>query len=61
LNVFHEEKLLRGRLPHQVFVPEETELLEGLEAVQRELLRKATRDEPPWMGLSEMPEGSSWW
>jgi hypothetical protein len=48
LNAFHKEELLEGRLPHQAFIPEETELLEGLRSVQRDLIRKATREEQPW-------------
>jgi len=48
LNAFHEEALLQGRLPHQAFIPEETEWLEGLQGVQRDLIRKATREEQPW-------------
>jgi hypothetical protein len=54
LNVFHDEELLEGRLPHQAFIPEETELLEGLETVQRELVGKATREEPPWMATIDL-------
>jgi hypothetical protein len=46
-NIFHEEDLLEGGLPHQGFIPEETALLEGLGAVQKELIRKVTREKPP--------------
>jgi hypothetical protein len=42
LNAFHQEEGLEGRLPHQAFIPEETELLEGLGGVQKELIGKAT-------------------
>jgi len=44
LNAFHEGELLEGRLPHQAFIPEETEWLEGLHSVQRDLVWKATLD-----------------
>jgi len=54
LNMFHEEELLQGRLPHQAFIPEETELLEGLKAVQRDLIRKATREEQPWKATIDL-------
>lgn len=47
LNAFHQEEGLEGRLPHQAFIPEETELLQELGAVQKELIGKATREEPP--------------
>jgi len=40
LNVFHEEELLQRRLPHQAFIPEETEWLEGLAAVQGDLIQR---------------------
>jgi len=46
LKAFHEEQGFEGRVPHQAFIPEETELLEGLGAVQQELIGKATRETP---------------
>jgi hypothetical protein len=54
LNVFHEDKLLKGRLPHQAFIPEETEWLERLAAVQRDLLKKATLKEQPWRATIDL-------
>jgi len=54
LNIFHEEDLLEGRLPHQAFIPEETALLEELGAVQKELIEKATREEPPWKATIDL-------
>ena len=54
LNAFHEEELLQGRLPHQAFIPEETEWLKGLAAVQRDLIRKATREEQPWKATIDL-------
>ena len=47
LNAFHDEELLQGQLPHEAFIPEETELLNGLKEVERDLIRKATREEQP--------------
>lgn len=40
LNAFHEEALPQGRLPHQAFIPEETEWLKRLAAVHRDLIKK---------------------
>lgn len=54
LNPFHEDDLLAGRLPHRAFIPEETALLKGLGAVQRELIGKATREEPPWKATIDL-------
>jgi hypothetical protein len=54
LNAFHEEELLQGRLPHQAFIPEETEWLEGLAAVQRDLLKKPTLKEQPWKATIDL-------
>ena len=54
LNMFHEEELLQGRLPHQALTPEETDLLEGLKAVQRDLIRKVTREEQPWKAAIDL-------
>lgn len=54
LNAFHEEELLQGRLPDQAFIPEETEWLEGLAAVQRDLIRKATLKEQPWKATIDL-------
>jgi len=54
LNAFHEEELLQGRLPHQAFIPEETELLEGLHFVQRDLIWKATLEEQPWKATLDL-------
>ena len=54
LNAFHEEEFLRGRLPHQAFIPEETQWLESLGAVQRDLIRKATLREQPWKATIDL-------
>jgi hypothetical protein len=54
LNAFHEEKLLQGRLPHQAFIPGETEWLEGLAAVQRDLIKKAILKEPLWKATIDL-------
>jgi hypothetical protein len=54
LNIFHEEDPLEGRLPHQAFIPEETEWLKSLGAVQKELIWKATREEPPWKATIDL-------
>lgn len=54
LNAFHEEELLEGRLPHQAFIPEETEGLEGLAAVGRDLIQKATLKEQPWKATIDL-------
>jgi len=54
LNAFHEENLLQGRLPHQAFIPGETEWLEGLAAVQRDLIKKATLREQPWKATIDL-------
>lgn len=54
LNAFHEEGLLQGRLPHQAFIPEETERLDGLAAVQGDLIKKATLEEQPWKATIDL-------
>src|SRR5512135_2015110 len=54
LNGFHEETFLEGRRPQEAFIPEETEMLEGLQSVQRELIRKATRGEQPWRATIDL-------
>jgi len=54
LNAFHEEELLQGRLPDQAFIPEETECLEGLAAVGRDLIKKATLKEQPWKATIDL-------
>jgi len=54
LNGFHEEELLQGRLPHEAFIPEETECLKGLAAVQKDLIRKATLVEQPWKATIDL-------
>lgn len=54
LNAFHEEEPLQGRLPHQAFIPEETEGLERLAAVQRDLIKKATLEEPSWKATIDL-------
>ncbi len=47
-NAFHEEERLQGRVSHEAFIPEETEGLQGLEKVNRDLIRKAAWGEAPW-------------
>ena len=54
LNAFHEEAALEGRVSHQAFIPEETELLEGLAEVNRDLMGRATRQEGPWKATMDM-------
>ncbi|MEM4721220.1 MAG: IS1380 family transposase [Candidatus Methanomethylicaceae archaeon] len=54
LNAFHEEEPLSGRLPHQAFIPEETENLRGLKEVRKEMILKATRREAPWMATIDL-------
>jgi hypothetical protein len=54
LNTFHEEELLQGRLPHQAFIPEETEGLKRLAAVQKDLIKKATLEEQPWKATIDL-------
>jgi len=54
LNAFHKEDLLQGRLPHQAFIPEETQWLEGLTAVDRDLIRKAVLEEHPWKATIDL-------
>lgn len=54
LNAFHEEAYLEGRRPHEAFIPEETGGLEGLQSVQRDLIRKATREESPWKATIDL-------
>ena len=48
LNAFHQEEALAGRISHQAFIPEETQLLASLGEVNRDLIHKATRREAPW-------------
>jgi len=54
LNAFHQEEGLEGRVPHQAFIPEETELLEGLGSVQKELIGKATREASCWKATIDL-------
>jgi len=54
LNAFHEEECLEGRRPHEAFIPEETAWLEGLQSVQRDLIRKATREEQSWKATIDL-------
>src|SRR4030067_909966 len=50
----HEEEKLLGRIPHEAFMPEETEGLQGLEKVNRDLIRKAALGEAPWRATIDM-------
>jgi hypothetical protein len=54
LNAFHQEQSFEGRVPHEAFIPEETELLEGLGAVQNELIGKATRETSSWKATIDL-------
>jgi hypothetical protein len=54
VNAFHEEERLQGRVPHEAFVPEETEPLRGLEEVHWDLIRKATRQDSPWQATIDL-------
>jgi hypothetical protein len=54
VNAFHEEEKLLGRIPHEAFIPEETEWLQGLEKVNRDLIRKAALGEAPWRATIDM-------
>jgi hypothetical protein len=54
LNAFHEEEALQGRIPHEAFIPEETELLGGLAQVHRDLVGKATIREQPWQATLDV-------
>lgn len=54
LSGFHEEEFLAGRLPQKAFIPEETEWLQGLQAIQRDLVSRATRREQPWKATIDL-------
>ena len=54
LNAFHEEEALEERVAHQGFIPEETVLLQGVAAVNRELIRKAVGQEAPWKATIDL-------
>ena len=54
LNAFHEEERLEGRLPHQAFIPEETQLLQGLREVSRDVVRKASSGDAPWKATIDL-------
>ena len=54
LNAFHQEEALEGRLEHKGFIPEETALLQGLGAVNEDLIRKAVRVEAPWKATIDL-------
>jgi hypothetical protein len=54
VNAFHEEEALQGRVPHAAFIPEETEWLQGLENVNRDLIRKATLQDPSWQATIDI-------
>ncbi len=54
VNAFHEEENLQGRVPHEAFIPQETEGLQGLEAVHREMVRKATVLDSPWQATIDV-------
>ena len=54
LNAFHEEEALEGRVAHKGFIPEETAWLQGLAAVNRDLIRKAVVQEVPWKATIDL-------
>jgi hypothetical protein len=54
VNAFHEEEALNGRIPHEAFIPQETELLQGLGKVHRDLICNATVREQPWQATLDM-------
>jgi Transposase DDE domain group 1 len=54
LNAFHEEERLEGRLPHQAFIPEETQLLQGLREVSRDLVGKASLGDAVWKATIDL-------
>jgi hypothetical protein len=54
LNAFHEEEALEGRVAHKGFIPEETAWLQGLAAVNRDLIRKAVVQEAPWKATIDL-------
>jgi len=54
LNAFHQEEALEGRIAHQAFIPQETELLQRLTPIHRDLICKATVKEQPWKATIDM-------
>jgi len=54
LNAFHEEEALEGRVAHRGFIPEETAWLQGLAAVNRDLIGKAVVQEAPWKATIDL-------
>lgn len=54
VNTFQEEENLLGRLPHEAFIPKETQELVGLEKVNRDLISKATRGKAPWLATLDL-------
>jgi len=54
LNAFHEEQALEERVANKGFIPEETVLLQGVAAVNRELIRKAVGQETPWKATIDL-------
>jgi hypothetical protein len=54
VNAFHEEEGLQGRVPHEAFIPKETEWLQGLENVNRDLIWKATLRDQPWQATIDV-------
>jgi hypothetical protein len=54
VNAFHKEEALQDRVPHEAFIPEETEWLQGLEKVHRDLVYKATVGEQPWQATIDV-------
>ncbi len=54
VNSFQEEENLLGRLPHEAFIPEETQELIGLAKVNYDLIHKATRGKSPWLATLDL-------
>ncbi len=54
LNAFHEEEALEGRVANKGFIPEETALLQGVAAVNRDLIWKAVVQEAPWKATIDL-------
>jgi hypothetical protein len=54
LNAFHEEEALEERVANKGFIPEETVLLQGVAALNRELIRKAVGQEAPWKATIDL-------
>jgi len=54
LNAFHEEEALEERVANKGFIPEETVLLQGVAAVNRDLIQKAVVQEATWKATIDL-------